>query len=275
MIELGVLINHKREYNMEDKFREVKELGFNACQLCSQDPTLWTDEAAEAIKSYMEKYDVKISTFWCGWGGPRVWDLYQGPMTLGIVPVTYRYQRMQDLMNGADFAKKLGVVNVATHAGFIPENPLSGEYQEVVCALRVIAQHLKKNGQYFMFETGQETPVTLRRAILDIGLDNLGVNFDPANLICYGKANPLDALDILGPYIRDFHAKDSNYPLPGALIGLEEPLGQGAVNIPAFIAKVKAMGYEGPMTIEREITGEKQIKDILMAKEMLENLINN
>lgn len=275
MIELGVLINHKREYNMEEKFRQVHDLGFTACQLSSHDPALWTDEAAEEIKSYMKKYAVKISTFWCGWSGPQVWDMYEGPLTLGIVPVAYRYQRTQELMAGSDFAKKLEIVNVATHAGFIPENPLSGEYIAVVTCLRGIAQHFKKNGQYFLFETGQETPVTLRRTILDIGLDNLGVNFDPANLMTEGKANPIDALGILFPYIRDIHAKDGNYPKPNQRTGDEMPLGQGMVNFPAFIAKLKELGYDGPITIEREISGDQQIKDILMAKELLTNLLNN
>ncbi len=273
MIELGVLINHSD--NIDEAFKKVHDLGFKSCQLSSWSERRWTDESAEEIRAAMEKYDVKISTFWCGWSGPKVWDLYEGPMTLGIVPVAYRYQRMNELMAGADFAKKLGVVNVATHAGFIPENPWTEEYRSVVCCLRRIAQHLKENGQYFLFETGQETPNTLRRTIMDIGLDNLGVNFDPANLMIYGKANPVDALDILGPYIRDLHGKDGNYPKAGAVRGYEEPLGQGAVNYPAFIAKLKAIGYDGPLTIEREISGEKQIEDILSAKKMLLELIEN
>ena len=78
-------------------------------------------------------------------------------------------------------------MNVATHVGFIPETPNTREYHSLICALRYIATNPKSKGQYFLFETGHETPVTLRRAIEDIGTDNLGINLDPANLIFYGK----------------------------------------------------------------------------------------
>lgn len=126
-------------------------------------------------------------------------------------------------------------------------------------------------------ETGQETPVTLKRAIQDIektlGKGNVGINLDPANLIMYGKANPVDALEVFGEYVRGIHGKDGMYPTDGHYLGAEMPLGQGKVNYPAFIAKLKEVGYDGDITIEREITGEEQKKDIMMAKEILEKLI--
>ena len=136
-----------------------------------------------------------------------------------------------------------------------------------------IAEHVKENGQYFLFETGQETPVTLRRAIEDIGTGNLGINLDPANLIIYGKANPIDALDVFGEYVRDIHAKDGCYPTNGHELGEEKPLGDGKVNFPMFIKRLKEIGYDGPLTIEREISGDKQIEDIKHAKVLLEELI--
>lgn len=205
--------------------------------------------------------------------GPRIWDFYDGPVTLGLVPVDFRYARIKDVMAASDFAKKIGVENVATHVGFLPETPNTEEYHSLVCALRYLAQHIKNNGQYFLFETGQETPVTLRRTIEDIGMDNLGINLDPANLILYGKANPVDALDVFGKYVRDVHGKDGCYPTDGRNLGEEMPLGEGKVNFPAFIAKLKEIGYDGPITIEREISGEKQIEDIKKAKALLEELI--
>ena len=51
------------------------------------------------------------------------------------------------------------------------------------------------------------------------------------------------------------------------------PLGQGKVHYPAFIAKLKEVGYQGDITIEREISGEEQKKDIIMAKRILDELI--
>ena len=162
---------------------------------------------------------------------------------------------------------------MATHVGFIPEVPDTDDYRDLVSALRRVASKCRENGQYFMFETGQETPVTLLRTIEEIGLDNLGINLDPANLILYGKANPIDALRIIGKYVRDVHAKDGTYPTDGKHLGRETVVGEGDVSYPAFIAALKALGYDGALTIEREISGEEQIRDILLTKTYLEGLI--
>ncbi|HML47651.1 MAG TPA: TIM barrel protein, partial [Clostridia bacterium] len=162
---------------------------------------------------------------------------------------------------------------VATHAGFLPENPQDPEYPGMIEALREVAQDYASRGQYLLFETGQETPTALVRAIGDIGTGNLGVNLDPANLLMYGKANPVDALDLLGPYVMDVHAKDGEYPTDGHSLGVEKALGEGRVNFPALVARLKAFGYDGALTIEREIHGDQQIEDILRGKKILESLL--
>ncbi len=270
-MRLGVLTHLSQ--NVESELKKVADLGFTSCQLCSWDESLRTDENAQQVIEACKKYNVTISTFWCGWSGPMVWDFYQGPHTLGLVPGEYRYTRMKELMQGSDFAKKIGVENIATHVGFLPEVPTTAEYSSLVASIRAVAQHAKNNGQYFLFETGQETPVTLRRTIEDIGTGNLGINLDPANLILYGKASPVDALNVFGDLVRDVHAKDGLYPTDGKSLGKETPLGEGLVNFPALINKLKECGYDGALTIEREISGEEQIRDIKNAKAFLEELI--
>lgn len=271
-MEIGVLINFT-DAEIDAKFKQVHDMGFSVCQLCGWNHSLMTPENAEKIKESMAKYNVKISTFWCGWSGPGEWNFTEGPYTLGIVPSEYRWTRIQELMHGADFAKLLGVENVATHAGFLPEVPNSEQYSGVIAALKFLANHLKANGQYLLFETGQETPVTLRRVIEDVGTGNLAVNLDPANLILYGKANPIDALDVFGEYVRDVHAKDGCYPTDGHHLGKEKPLGEGKVNIAGLVKRLKEVGYDGTLIIEREISGDEQIKDIKAAKTLLESLI--
>ncbi len=270
-MKIGILI-HLSE-NADEDFKKVHEMGFSSCQLGCWTMRYFNDAKAEEVRAAMKKYGVEISTFWCGWSGPTAWNFYEGPLTLGIVPAEYRFKRIEELKAGADFAKKLGVKNVATHMGFIPEVPTSEQYCAVVASIRNIAEHLKENGQNLLFETGQETPVTLRRTIEDVGTGNLGINLDPANLILYGKANPIDALDVFGDLVMDIHAKDGCYPTCGNELGEEKPIGAGKVDFPRFIAKLKEIGYNGPLTIEREITGEQQRHDILVAKNLLESLI--
>ena len=92
---------------------------------------------------------------------------------------------------------------------------------------------------------------------------------NPANLILYGKADPLDAVAIFGPWVRGMHAKDALWPNRGDRLGQEVRLREGRVNFPLLLRRLRAYGFRGPVTIEREIAGPKQIEDIKHAIEFL------
>lgn len=271
-MNVGIVVRLKAE-GMREKFANLAAQGFYHCQLVGWDPILWTDEKAEEIKALTAEFGVEITAFWCGWDGPRRWNFTEGPETLGIVPVAFRAIRVQNLLDGAAFARKLGVKDVITHMGFIPENMSDPNYPGVVAAVKVIAEELKRNDQNLLFETGQETPVVLLRLFEEINTGNLYVNLDPANLIVYGKANPIDSLDVFGSYVRGVHAKDGIYPTNGKELGLEKKVGEGKVNFPAFLKALKEHGYDGSLTIEREITGEQQLIDIRDTQAYLKTLI--
>ncbi|HTS69302.1 MAG TPA: sugar phosphate isomerase/epimerase family protein, partial [Terriglobia bacterium] len=173
----------------------------------------------------------------------------------------------------SDFAKRLEVPALHSHFGFIPEDPNDPNYQPTVAALREVATHVKGNGQMLLMETGQETPITMLRAITDAGVDSLFVNLDCANLILYGKGNPVDALDVVGRLVRGTHAKDGVFPTNPKELGEEVPIGKGKANFPKLIPRLKELGYTGPLTIEREISGPQQLEDIRKEKVYLENLV--
>jgi Sugar phosphate isomerases/epimerases len=272
-LKIGVLVHLNNSINTQ--LEELSAMGIKSCQLVCWDQDKMTNDTAQLVKAAAGKLGITITAFWCGWPGPVTWDFYDGQITLGLVVPEYRNERLKILLQGSHFAKQLGVNNLITHVGFLPENPYDENYRSVIAALKVLVQTCQENDQNFLFETGQETPVTLRRAIEDIGMSNIGVNFDPANLLMYGKANPIDALDILGKYVLGVHGKDGLYPTDGSHLGKEMPLGQGRVNYPLFIAKLREVGYCGDITIEREIEGEEQKKDILAAKALLEELLGN
>ena len=253
----------------ESAIRTVQELGLPTCQVGvdSFEPDL-----ASRLRGALERYGVEATSAVAGGPGPEVYDFYQGPLTIGLVPRATREARIARVKQTSDFAKKCGIPAVQTHCGFIPENPNDPVYKEAVDAVRQVAAYCRKNGQSFRCETGQETPITLLRTIQDVGLDNVGVNFDPANLIMYGKADPVEALDVLGPLVLGVHAKDGLYPVDPKNLGREVPIGQGQVNFPRFIWRLKEIGYGGPLTIEREVSGPKQLEDVRAAKAYLEKL---
>lgn len=269
---VGVLIPLVAD--MRAEFEKVQSMGIESVQLCGWNFDLMTPEHARSARALADEYKISISTYWCGWSGGRIWDFDNGPRTLGLLAPETREQRTNDLLQGAEYAHALGVTQMASHMGFIPEtgtyDPL---YGPMIDALRTVAARCKELGLKLLFETGQETPVAILRAIDDIGTGNLGVNLDPANLLMYGKANPVDALDLLGKYVYDVHAKDGEYPLDSRELGVEKALGAGRVNFPALIAKLHAVGYAGALTIEREISGEQQIEDIRAGKVFLESIV--
>ena len=272
-MKIGVCVNFDEIGGMSKKFKDLKSEGFDNCQLISWKPELWSDENSEIIKNLTEENSITISAFWCGWEGPCVWNFYDGQITLGLVPPEYRIMRIKNLCDGADFAHRLGVKNVVTHMGFIPENPNDPQFAPFCVAVRQVAEHLKKNNQNLLFETGQETPVTMLRCFEKVGMDNLGVNLDTANVILYGKANPVDALDVFGKYVMNIHAKDGLYPTNGHDLGSEVRIGDGKVDFKALFKKLHELGYDSYVTIEREIEGEQQISDIRHAKKYLGDII--
>ncbi len=267
---IGVLASLRAEGS---SFQPVRDLGLQVCQLSGWEPEIWSDDLAERVRRESASCGVRMSAFWAGWPGPKVWDFVSGPATLGIVPREYREMRVRALLKAAGFASRLGVPAIITHLGFIPENPSDPAFAEVVSAVRRIAVRLQALGMEFWFETGQETPVTMLRLIRSVGTGNLGINLDPANLILYGKGDPVDSLDVFGSLVRNIHAKDGLYPTDPMKLGTEVRLGEGKVRFPQFIRRLSELGFRGELIIEREITGDQQTRDIRQAALYLDGLL--
>ena len=267
-MRLGLITQLRKD--PDAAIRKVHDFGIPTCQVSVSS---FGPEVVSGLLTALKRYQIEATSVVAGGPGPEIYDFYRGPETIGLVPRQFRDARIAHLKQASDFAKQCGIPGLQSHCGFLPENPNNPIYKEAVEAIREVASYCRKNGQSFRCETGQETPITLLRALKDVNVDNIGVNFDAANLILYGKADPVDAVDVLAPYIQGVHAKDGLYPTNPKDLGKEVPIGQGKVNFPAFIQRLKNSGYHGPLTIEREISGEKQAADIRQAKAYLEKLI--
>lgn len=243
-------------------FEPVNAFGLGACQLVSWDVEVWKKANPAQLRRMADDAHVTVAACWVGYPGPAVWDFVQGPDTLGLVPAPFRAMRIDALKRGADFAAAFGAPAIITHCGFIPQECASALYRETLSAIYEVAAHCRALGIGFWFETGQELPVTLLRVIEDLRLPNLGINLDPANLILYGMANPVDSLDVFGKHVRCIHAKDGFYPTNGRQLGKEAKVGEGKVNFPLLMERLAGLGFQGAYIIEREISGEQQRRDI-------------
>jgi sugar phosphate isomerase/epimerase len=273
-MDIGLLI--KPYPNPEERLRRVRDLGFSNCFL-SLDDYLghFTPDLARQLAELLDKFELVTTTVEVVGPPPLVWDFLHGPSTIGLVPAATRAARIDALRQVSDFAKLLGVQQVQTHCGFIPEDPASSLYPGAVEAIRSVAEHCHQNGQYFLMETGQETPITMARMIRDVGQPNLAVGLDTANLILYGKANPVDAVDILGPHVRSIHAKDGRWPTDPDKLGQEVLIGTGLVDFRQVFTKLHNLGYAGAVTIERETSGPQQIEDVRQEKIYLERILKD
>jgi L-ribulose-5-phosphate 3-epimerase len=267
---LGVVANVGRE-GADAALAQVARLGLKCCQLGVGMTPL---DLADSIRRASARYGVAITALMTLGEGRMVWNLREGPETIGIVPRATREQRVQALINASELAKACGVDAIHTHCGFIPENPNDPLYREVVPVVGNVVEHCRRNGQTFLCETGQESPITLLRLMQDVNLDNIAVNLDLANLILYGKGEPVGALDVLGPRVRGIHAKDGRYPNDPYGLGQEVPIGSGEVHFEEVFRKLAKLGYAGPVTIEREISGEQQERDIRASMSYLSHLID-
>jgi sugar phosphate isomerase/epimerase len=268
---LGLVVSASRSSTPDQALQKAQHFGFRTCQLGvgMAPPAL-----AQQIKDAQAKYQVEVTALNTLGEGRMVWTLREGPETIGIVPLATREARMSALKRASDLAKACQVKAIHTHCGFIPENPNDPLYPGVVAAIKDVAGYCRNNGQTFLMETGQETPITLLRAIQDVGLDNLAVNLDVANLILYGNGEPVGALDVLGHHVRGMHAKDGLYPVDPYGLGKEVAIGQGRVRFPEVIQSLQHLRYTGAITIEREISGPRQEADIRASKLFLERLID-
>ena len=267
-LRLGLILGVEPE--PEAAMATLENLGIPTCQVYLNrfDPAF-----AARLRKSLDTANIEATSLVVGGPGKESWDFYDGPLTIGLVPRETRAARIAHIKAAADFAARVDIPAVQTHAGFIPENPNDPVYKELVAAMREVAEYCSRYRQNFRYETGQETPITLVRAMHDVGLSNQGVNFDLANVIMYGKANPVDAIEVLAPYIQGIHAKDGLWPTNPRELGAEVPIGKGKVDFPRIVERLKEIHYRGAVTIEREISGPRQLEDVRAAANYLHQLI--
>ena len=265
-ISLGVISGAN---NPEEDLKVVRDLGFETCQLNIGN---YSPELANKLSLSLEKYNLAPTTLICHGPGPYEWNFVDGPSTIGLVPRKYRMERVERLKRGIDFCKETGIPAIHAHFGFIPEDPKDILYIEFIETMKPLGEYASKHGVEIFFETGQETPTTLVRAIEDIGTGNLFVNYDTANMAMYGKADPLDGLKMLGKYVKALHVKDGLYPTNPYELGEEVLIPKGEVDFPGVVSFLKSIDFKGSITIECELSGEKE-GYISQTKKYLEELL--
>lgn len=251
------------------------ELGIKTIHLHTPRQASRSPEKAREFLARLERLGITITCVFAGFEGESYADIPTTQRTVGLVPAATRAARLAELKEIADFACLLGVDVVGLHVGFVPHDAASSDYADVIGVVREACDHLAGNRQALHLETGQETADSLLQFIQDVDRQNLWINFDPANMILYGCGEPIEALQQVGEHVRSVHCKDAKWSdKPGESWGEEVPLGQGDVDFARFLLTLVHLGYDGPLTIEREIPQDpgRQKAEIGAAASLLEDL---
>ena len=188
--------------------------------------------------------------------------------TGGVRPDEHWPATLQRARRVAALAGAEGLSLVTLHAGFIPHETDDPARTVVLDRLRSLADVFAEQGVRVGLETGQETAATLLDALGELDHENVGVNFDPANMILYGMGDPVDSLQLLGGHVVQVHAKDATPTETPGTWGSEVPLGSGAVDWNRFLEVVATLDGSVDVVIERE-AGEARESDILAARRRL------
>lgn len=239
-----------------------KELGIDVVQLACGDPYHAAWDEGDAMPEAARKAGFRMTGTMIGFPG----EDYTTPETIkrtgGFADPALRPERIERFRWAVERTVALGLTDTMCHAGFIPE-PGSAERKSFLDTIAKVAGIAAERGVTVALETGQETATLLRQTLDELKLKNLKVNFDPANMLLYDMGDPIRALDVLGPDIRSVHVKDARRPTIPGNWGEEVPLGQGQANIPMFVKKLKDVGFQGALVIEREVGDQKgRLRDI-------------
>ncbi len=196
-------------------------------------------------------------------------------------------QLIEDSKRILDLAKEWGTDIVTTHIGVVPDHQTHPRYHIMQDACGDLARYADAIDAHFAIETGPETAKTLCAFLDSLHSTGVAVNLDPANFVMVTGDDPVQAVHTLKKYIVHTHAKDGRKlydKSPEIIYGIvfeekiedpafiELPLGEGDVPFRAYLQALRDIGYEGFLTIEREV-GNQPLKDIQDAVAYLRRIL--
>jgi sugar phosphate isomerase/epimerase len=267
--KIGVCSWSLRPSNAANLADQLARLDISRVQLALL-PLVNTPDAWRDLAPRLAAANVQIVSGMFGSLGEDYSTLQSIRRTGGVVPDEHWHANWAIAQRVAAQAQQLNLPMVSFHAGFIPDAADPG-FAKLVDRLARLADLFNDAGCELLLETGQETAEQLNAFLNAVGRGNLGVNFDPANMILYDKGDPIASLRKLLPRVRQVHLKDALRTTERGQWGREVPVGQGQVDWRSFLQTLAEGDFLGHMMIERE-AGADQFGDIFAAKQHITSL---
>lgn len=261
--QIGVCSWSLQATGPEDLANKVQALGLKKVQLGltphRDDPGTW-----EGVQEILGKAGIAIVSGMFS----TVGEDYTTPETIrrtgGIVPDQTWEENQSICRAAAALAQQMGLQLVSTHAGFLPHEPSDPDFDKLSGRVAALAQMCAGIGGSLLLESGQESADTLLAFLDELarrGAGNVGVNFDPANMLLYDMDEPIEALQKLVHRVQQVHVKDARRTVVKGQWGDEVVVGTGQVDWVAFVRILAQAGYEGDYIFERE-AGDDRVGDI-------------
>jgi sugar phosphate isomerase/epimerase len=255
----------------QDLAARVAEIGLQRVQL-ALDPVRDAPEAWGKVKDVLRAKGIAIVSGMFGCIGEDYTSLESIRRTGGIAPDETWEQNWNQIRVTAALAQQMGLKLITFHAGFLPHDEQDPGFAKMLRRLGEVADIFNAAGLAVALETGQETAPVLLKLLQKLKRANVGVNFDPANMLLYDKGDPIQALRLLGPWVRQVHIKDARRTRQPGTWGDEVPAGAGEVDWPAFFATLEEINFPGNLVIERE-AGNQRVADIRQASELVQRCV--
>jgi L-ribulose-5-phosphate 3-epimerase len=256
--------------NPQQLVQQLKVIGIPRVQIAldpiRSEPTTWGNFGALA-----KEHGIKIASGMFGTIGEDYTTMETIKQTGGIVPDKTWEENWRNIQTTAKLAAKMGIRLVTFHAGFLPHDERDPGFVTLRDRLRQVADAFAAEGVDLGLETGQETADALKHFLGVLDRPNVGVNFDPANMILYEKGDPIAALETLAPWLKQCHIKDARRTKQPGTWGDEVAVGTGEVDWRKFFGVLGRVGYKGDLCIERE-AGNQRVEDIRTARKFVESL---
>ena len=276
-LPIGVMVDCFR-LSIRDGVRKAAEMGAQGLQVYAVSgemaPENMTADKRREFLDLVRSSGLRISAL-CGDLGQGFADREKNPALIE------RSKRILDL------ARELDTAIVTTHIGQVPADKSRDQYKIMQEACFELSRYADSIDAHFAIETGPEPAQLLKEFLDELHSTGVAVNLDPANLAMCTRDDPVQAVYTLRRYIVHTHAKDGrrlHYVDPEILYGMVEsdmlgdssfielPLGQGDVDFPNYLKALDDIGFQGFLTIEREV-GDDPAADIALAVKFLQEHI--
>jgi len=266
--KLGVCSWSLQPNSPEELAEKVGEIGVSAVQL-HLDPLRTGDWNTQVTVEALAGVGAEVVSGMMGMEAEDYSSLESICETGGVRPDEHWEENLRAAHGNAAVAHELGVDLVSLHAGFLPHDPADPERPKLISRLHELDEAFKGEGIRLAFETGQEDAETLLAVLEELGSDNIGVNFDPANMILYAMGDPVESFERLAEHVMQVHIKDATKTETPGTWGAEVPVGTGEVDWDGFFGVMSAKGLEVGMMIERE-AGDDRVGDIRIARSLVD-----